>query len=211
VETEKKEQNRLRQAEESRQRLALKQAEKQREEDARMLSRLEQQELAKQKEREFEELRKTWAIVPGDKKTDRKKKKQPKQDAEDEAVREEDSEPKRDLVFSDSESEVKSASGDEADVFGSSSEDEPSLGKRGVAQATQPANVDLYDSDEDVAAAPLPTASGNLRRKRPADELDEENEDEVFSSTKGDLDSVPQMKQRRVVDDEEDGEAEADF
>jgi hypothetical protein len=131
-------------------------------------------------------------------------------------VPEEDSEPKREITFSDSESDVKSAaSGDEADVFGSSSEDEAvPQQEKAATPISRPANVELYDSDEEAPQSLPITSSGNLRRKRPAGELEDENEeDEVFSSSKerGSEESAPQTKQRRVIDDEEDGEAEADF
>lgn len=191
--------------------MALKQAERAKEEEAKMLSRLNQQELAKQKEREFEELRKSWAVTSGEKKTDRKKKKQSKQEeaSENDADPEKGSEQKKELVFSDSESEadVKSASGDDAAIFGSDSEEESSMPRAEPPRAPLGSeNVELYDSDED-APAPAPS-NGNLRRKRPAEDLDENEDDEMFSSAT-ETHEAPQ-KQRRVVDDEE-LEAEADF
>lgn len=173
-----------------------------------MLSRLEQQELAKQKEREFEELRKTWAISSekrGGGGT-KKKKQSAKRDSENEAepVPGDESYRRNESILSDSESEVKQ-SDEEADVFGSSSEDDDSnTPKTKIPLPSTTGDVELFDSDEDVPKQ----SSGNLRKKRPAGELEDDDQDEAMFTTKEEEGGT--QKQRRVLDDDE-GEAEADF
>lgn len=171
-----------------------------------MLFRLEQQELAKQKEREFEELRKTWAISSEKRGGGggKKKKQQTKRDSEnEEETNAEEGSDQKTFRFSDSESEKEDPKRlDDADVFGSSDDEEPKLAKNDGPSSEK---VELFDSDEEI----LEESGGNLRKKRPAQDLEDDQDETMFSAPR---DSEAPQKQRRVVDDDDDElEAEADF